>query len=199
MSFNTTTNNIKLGLGNGGSGGGRIVKVIGGSFRITVPEGADGSVIRENKEGKVVSELIFSSLSGYITDIKKEDSKYGLQVKISIKADKDYTLSLGYSDGITSNLFKMLPNVNIAEPVEMSLVTKEEDGKKRTSIFMKQNGENVKWAFTKSNPGEMPPFEQIVVKGAKQWDNTKQIDWLWDNAVPKFEKKDEFEDFNQEF
>lgn len=179
---------MKLGLSNGSSSNGRIVSIVLGSFRIKVPEGTEGAVTRENKEGKVVNELIFSELSGYIKNIVMEDTKYGQQVKFTIQADKTYTLSTGYSDGLTSSIFKMLPNVDPTQPVTFTVTRKMDDVKKKeiTSIFMSQNDAPVKWYYTKAEPNGLPPFEKIMVKGKEQWDNTVQLQFLWDNAVLGF-------------
>lgn len=195
---------MKLGLSNGTSTSGRIVSIILGSFRIKVPEGTEGAVTRENKEGKVVHEKIFSELSGYIKNITTEDSKYGKQIKFTIQADKTYSLNLGYADGITSSILKMLPNVDPHQPVTFKVTKKMDEVKKKeiTSIFLTQNDVPVKWYYTKAEPNGLPPFEKIVVKGKEQWDNTTQLDFLWKESAEKFVAKlgsqkqdDGFQDF----
>ena len=195
---------MKLGLSNGTSAGGRIVSIVAGTFRVKVPEGTEGAITRENKEGKVVTELTFSELTGYIKNITTEESKYGKQIKFSIQADKEYTLAMGYADGLTSSILKMLPNVDPTKPVTIRITKKMDDVKKKelTSIFLSQEDAPVKWAYTKAEPNGLPPFEKIIVKGKEQWDNTTQIDFLWKESAEKFvaklgnEKKDDgFQDF----
>lgn len=182
-----------MGLSNNTGGNNTIVNIIEGTFRIRSHAEDTEAISRVNKKGDTVYERRYTSLSGRIKDIYTEDTDYGKKVVFVIKDDKEYKLGLGYADGITSNIYKMLPNVNPNEIVNITLQRKPDDkGVERTSIFLSQNGNNIKWAYTRDNRNGMPELEKIIVKGEEIWDNTKQVEWLWSNAVlPFIERKDE--------
>ncbi len=166
------------------------VSVVEGSFRVRVPEGTVNAITRVNKLQQQVTEVSFSRLEGFITRFDIEDTKFGKQTKITIKSDKSYNLSLGYADSLTVNIYKMLRNIDITKPVQIDLSRKPtEEGKMRTSIFINQDNEPVKWAYTKNDPKGLPPMEKIMVKGKEEWDNSKQLEFLYVNDVKPFQAK----------
>lgn len=199
---------MKFGLSNDTGLSSKNLSVVQGTFRLQVPEGTEGSVKRVKKTGDEVSELSFSSLSGYIKNISFEDTEnFGRRVNIVVESDKDYKLSLGYADGLACNFYKILPNVDPALPVRINLSNEiKPDGKTKTSLFINQNDTPVKWAYTKDNPNGIPSYEQIKVKGQDTWDNTKQVEFLVANAVNPFlaklskavrvEEKSEIDSYN---
>lgn len=181
---------MQLGLSNNSAVNSKILTIVEGSFRLKVADFTHGAVKRVNKKGDEVNELVFSNLNGYIKDISFEDTEYGKKVNILIDADKEYKLSLGYADSLVVNLYKILPNVNPAYPVNLNLVRKPDDkGTMRTSLFVNQKGSPCKWAYTKVNPNGMPSMEQITVKGNLVWDNTKQVEFLVINSLNPFIEK----------
>lgn len=182
---------MKFGLSNDIGLSSKNLSIIQGTFRLQVPEGTIGAVKRIKKTGGEVSELSFSSLTGYIKNISFEDTeKYGRRTHIVIESDKDYKLSLGYADGLACNIYKILPNVDPSLPVRINLATEiKPDGKNRVSLFINQNDRACKWNYTKDNPNGMPSMKQIKVKGQDTWDNTDQVEFLLSNAVNPFIEK----------
>jgi len=179
-----------LGLSNGSGMASSNLSIVEGSFRQRVPEGTAGAIQRVNKKGDTINELSFTSLTGWITSITFEDMDWGKMLHIGFKADKDYKLTMGYADGLASNFYKIIPNIDPAYPVSIFLNRKpDEKGVFRTSMFINQKSAPCKWAYTKANPNGMPPFEQITVKGKLTWDNSKQIQFLIDKAVNPFVEK----------
>ena len=166
------------------------IKIVQGSFRLEVPAGTENAVERINKLGATVNELAFNSLNGKITRFDIEDTKFGKQIKLCIQDDKDYYLSLGYADSLTVSIYKMLPNVDPSKGISLELSRKMgDDGKERTSIFIKQNGENVKWAYTKVNKNGLPDMVKIRVNGKEEWDKTAQLDFLQEKVIEPFMQK----------
>lgn len=166
------------------------INIIEGTFRVKSSENNPKAESRINKKGDKVWELKYTSLVGFISKIETEETDYGRKVIFTIKDDKDYKLNLGYADGLTSNIYKMLPNIDPSKKVNFVLTRKPDDkGTPRTSIFISQDGSPVKWAYTRDNKNGMPDLEKIMVKGKEQWDNTKQVDFLWLNAVEPFKAK----------
>ena len=66
---------------------------------------------------------------------------------------------------------------------------KEVDGKNKSSLFINQDGQSVKHAYTKDAPNGLPQMTQVTVKGEKIWDDTDRIEFLYqmvmDTIVPK--------------
>lgn len=54
----------------------------------------------------------------------------------------------------------------------------EVDGKRKTSLFINQDGKAVKWFWTKDNPGELPSLKKVKIKGKETWDDSDQIEFL---------------------
>ena len=182
---------MKFGLSNDSGAESKNISIVEGTFRLRVPEGTAGSISRVNKNNEPVNELSFTTLTGYIKKLDFVDTEnFGRKMELFIDADKEYKLSLGFADGLASNIYKMLPNIDPSEPVSIVLTRKPDDkGKERTSLFINQNRNAVKWAYTKAEPNGMPGMEQIKVKGVDTWDNTKQIDFLMQNSVKPFQDK----------
>lgn len=182
---------MKFGLSNDSGAESKNISIVEGTFRIRVPEGTIGAKSRINKNEETVTELSFTTLTGYISKLDFVDTeKFGRKLELFIDADKEYKLSLGFADGLANNIYKMLPNVDPSEPISLVLTRKPDDkGKERTSLFINQGGSAVKWAYTKAEPNGMPSMEQIKVKGVDTWDNTKQIDFLMENSVKPFQER----------
>lgn len=182
---------MKFGLSNDIGISSTNLSIVQGTFRLQVPEGTAGAVKRIKKTGDEVSELSFSSLTGYIKSLSFEDTeKFGRKMHMVIESDKDYKLSLGYADGLACNIYKILPNVDPSQPVRINLSTEiTPEGKNRVSLFINQNDRACKWFYTKSNRQGMPEWEQIKVKGQDVWDNSKEVEFLIANAVNPFIQK----------
>lgn len=161
--------------------GGNYITILGGKFCQRVPEGTEGATQRTNKLGNTVFEKYYDSFTGKLIDIKVQDGTYGKTWNFVFQDQKDpYTLQLSYSNSFSTALLKMLPNVDLTQEMKLSPSTKvdPETGKNKSSLFINQNGQALKHAFTRENPNGMPDMEQVTVKGVLQWDDTKRLQWL---------------------
>ena len=163
---------------------GHYLTILQGKFCQRVSEGTEGAVKRVNKLGNVVFEKFYDSFTGRLINIKVQDSNYGKTWNF-IFDDKGeiYTLQLSYSNSFATAFLKMLPNIDLTKEMKLSPSTKEVDGKNKSSLFVNQNGTAIKHAYTKENPNGLPDMEQIVVKGAQIWDDTKRIEFLHEMVV----------------
>ena len=89
-----------------------------------------------------------------------------------------YNLQLPYSNSFAVAFLKMLPNISLNEKMEFTPSQKVIDGKNQSSLFIKQNGVNIKHAFTKDNPNGLPDMKKIKVKGQEVWDDTDRLAFL---------------------
>lgn len=167
-----------------------------GNFEVRVKPGTPGSIEREKKGGDKISVLNYKALSGHITDIKKDVSeKNGIKM-VSLKIFIDdyatdasgeevlthYCLTFPYNSNLVTAFYHMVEDIDFSLPVRFSSNHgKDDKGKEKTSLFISQEGVNLKWRYTKkwseANPDapKKPEWKQIVVKGEPVWDNTEEI------------------------
>lgn len=159
--------------------GGKYFTVYQGKFAIKVEKGTPGSTTRINKMNKETSEIYHDSFTGKLIDIRTRDGEYGKTWEFDFRDGKEvYTLSLPYSNGSSTTILKILPNVDLTKEMKLQVSQKEEDGKKKTSLFISQDGTTLKHAFTKAEPNGIPPMEQKTVKGQTVWDDTDRLVFL---------------------
>jgi len=184
-----------MGLENRGDGG-NFITILDGKFCQRVPAGTEGAKQRENKLGKIVHEKFYDSFTAKLVGIRTQDGAYGKSWLFDFQDGEDvYHLQLSYSNSFATAFLKMLPNVDLTQEMKVSPSVKMgDDGKNRSSLFINQNGNPVKHAFTKDNPNGMPDMEQITVKGALVWDDTKRLAFLQNMVdtiiVPKLPKRE---------
>ena len=66
-------------------------------------------MIQINKNNEKVNELSFTTLSGYISKLDFVDTEsFGRKLELYVSADKEYKLSLGFADGLASNMTKCI-------------------------------------------------------------------------------------------
>lgn len=155
-----------------------------GKFSETVPEGTPGSETRINKKGRTVHELFHDSFVGKLVGIRtkgEHTDEYGKSWIFDFEdtATRDvYHLQMSYSNKLSSALLKMLPNIDVTREFKLTPSMKIEDGIEKTSLFVNQDGQSVKYAYTRENPNGLPSLEKIVVKGKETWDDTNALAFL---------------------
>ena len=141
---------------------------------------------RLNKEGRTVHEEFFSGWSGKITDISTRESDYGKDWCVKIDdGESTAVIQFKYSSGYATSFLKALPNVDFEKEVTLSPNMKIEGDKKRTNIFVNQDGKAVKWFYTKETPNGIPALKKVKIKGVDQWDDTAQMEFLEDMVQRK--------------
>lgn len=167
-----------MGLGN--NEGGKFISIVGGRFCIRVPEGTAGAETRINKLGKQVTEKYYDNFTAKLVGLKVTDGNYGKQWEFAFQDSGEvYKLQLGYTNSFAKNILKMLPNADLSKEMKISPQTKvEPDGTKKSSIFINQDGQALKHAYTRDNPNGLPPMTQVTVKGTLVWDDTDQMIFL---------------------
>ncbi len=136
---------------------GNYITIYQGKFTQNVKEGTQGAITRVNKNGKTVHEKYYDSFTGKLVGIKTQDGAYGKNWVFSFKDKEDvYLLQLGYSNNYAVSILKMLPNINLDLEMKVSPKSEEKDGKTQTSLFINQNGNPVKHAYTKDKPNGIP-------------------------------------------
>lgn len=184
--------------------GGDYIGVFEGRFSQRVTKETVGAIMRVNKIGNTVYEKYYTDFTGKLVDIKVRDGGvYGKQwMFVFLAGGKNYIIQFPYSNSLSSSILKMLPNIDTSKLITLQPSRKEEDGVMKSSIFVKQDGQLVKYAHTKVNPNGMPEKEIVTVNGVAVSDYTKQLEFLENmvntTIVPKLEGSKE-EVKNQEF
>lgn len=148
------------------------------SRKVTQP--TDKSVERVNKQGKTVHEEFYRGWAGLITDIRvKDHPEYGKFWNVTLSdKDGDAVLQMNYSSGYSAAFLKTLPNVDLNSEVTITPKLTIEGDKKKTSLFVTQHGEALKWAYTKEHPNGLPELEQKKVKGKMVYDDSEIMEFL---------------------
>jgi len=158
---------------------GNYITILAGKFCQRVPEGTEGAITRVNKINNTVHEKFYDSFTGKLESINVKDGTYGKTWNFGFRDNEElYILQLSYSNSFSTAFLKMLPNVDLTQEMKVSPSMKEVDGKKKSSLFINQNGVALKHAYTRETPNGMPDMEQVEVKGEMVWDDTKRIAFL---------------------
>lgn len=166
-----------MGLGNREDG--NFITILNGKLCQRVPEGTEGAVTRVNKIGNTVHEKFHDFFVGKLVDIKVKDGEYGKTWNFHfVDSGELYILQLSYSNSFATAFLKMLPNIDLTKEMKVSPSVKEVDGKQRSSLFINQDGQTVKHAYTRENPNGMPDLVKVIVKGQEVWDDTKRLEFL---------------------
>ena len=140
------------------------------------------TVERTNKNGKVVHEEFFTSITALIAGIQSKETTFGKVWEIELKdGDESYFLSWNYSSRYTNNFFRALPNVDLSEQVKLSpwsMTDKKDATKKVIGLSLYQNNNKIPFAYTKEEPGDMPEMKQTKVKGKEVWDDSDQLEFF---------------------
>lgn len=134
---------------------------------------------RINKNGKTVFEEHYDYIDGLISEINIKESDFGKFWMITLSdGEQSQILQMNYSSGYANAFLKCLPNVDLTQKVKIIPSQKMEGDKKKTSLFITQHGQPVKWYYTKDNPHGIPELKKIRVKGKDQWDDSDIMEFL---------------------
>ena len=159
--------------------GGKYITILGGKFCVRVDKETPGAKERINKMQKTVYELFYDSFTGKLIAIRTRDGQYGKSWELDFRDEGAvYTLQLSFSNSYATNFLKMLPNINLEKEMKLQPSEKEVDGKKKSSLFISQDGVTLKHAYTKDKPNGLPPMVQVQVKGQLVWDDSARLEFL---------------------
>ena len=160
------------------------VQIFDGKFVSRVNENEPGAVSRVNKNDKVVWELHYDGWEGMLEDIScDEDGKFGKELVVQME---DVKIFAPWSGRHTKQLLNRLPNVDPTKPVALvpyKFTPDDEPNKIISGWNVEQDGKKVDMAFERD---DVPPMEQIEVKGNLVWDDTEQLKFLEEQSLEKW-------------
>lgn len=143
---------------------------------------------RTTKEGKIVHEEFYKGWTGFIKNVKVQDGEYGKRWMVEIQDENGTAyLQFNYSSGYAASFLKALPNVDLNRAVAITPNVTMVGDKKRTTIFLNQDNQPVKWFYTKDNPNGLPPMQKIKIKGVESWDDSEMLEYLEKKTAELFE------------
>lgn len=155
------------------------------------------------KDGKLVTKIggekkTFGSLTGQIVDLDIVDEKYNgneYRKVILFIAHESGVTQLGFplASGYGWGFFQMCGNINVAHELEISGGIKTDPNdktKKYGSMFIKQDGTNLKHLMTKdSDAGKKVPKVEEVKVGKTVVKNYEKRDTYMEKVLTAFYKK----------
>ncbi len=139
------------------------------------------------KNGKLYE--TYNSLEGTISDIKIVDGYEGskdIVISITDFEQETYHLQFGVNSGYFRSFSRMFPNLDVTKSFEIFCTYKEEDGKSKSGIVIKQNDSWVRRFYTYENMGDCPIAIPVEVNGNTTYDYTAQNNFLIDAISTKF-------------
>jgi hypothetical protein len=171
----------------------KILTIVQSQFTQRLSDGeepAEGAVVSTRvlekgpNAGKEVREIRASELTpSIITGAEFQETDYGnnLILKLVDESEDSFNLQIPIDSRFFAEFAKRIPNINLEKMVEFKIAKSKLDGK--PYLFVSQDGEAVKFAFTKDNPGDMPQPVKKTVKGKVVWDWEEQENFLYELVV----------------
>jgi hypothetical protein len=159
-----------------------------GAFEVKCDKGTDPAIkhrVAENPttgEKKDVYARYYNEYDGNILSITAKEGKYGKQILVEMD---DIIIQVPYSGRHSTALLNALPNIRHDKPVTFKPWRfKPADKEKFMSGWtIEQCGGKVEGARDLKEDPEIPRLEELMVKGKKTWDDSKQLAWLEQNHL----------------
>ena len=156
------------------------VSVIDGKFTIRAEKSTPKAKERQNKNGILVYELQFDTISGMLENVfdQKTENQYGTfrNIVFVIRDNSElYNVAMPYSSRESKGILMRLPNADLKKQIKFKIAKKE-----HAFTWLTQNDLTVPSKWTKDNPGELPKMVEVEIKGKKTFDDTLQMKYLFD-------------------
>jgi hypothetical protein len=130
----------------------------------------EGTIAIKNKEGVERFYFVYDYVDGIVTSIKtKKDTFAGQEKTFLVVTLTDEGENFSIEIDMQSNYFQSFANAaingDVNKPFKLIPTMKEVDGKKNTGMIIMQDGNAIKWKYTKETPGEMPDI--VVTRNKK--------------------------------
>ena len=167
----------------------KIVSIVKGKFTIRLPEDSDNpSAVTRTLEqgvnaGKEIKELQYKALEGNYVTSYIDEGEYGTNYITELQDDEgdSFKLRINLDSQFFSQYAKRIPNIKKDVPIFFGLGYDKE--KEKNFLFIRQQGVNVPFAYTRENPNGLPPPEEKEVRGKKVWNWEAQEQFLYDVAI----------------
>lgn len=160
-----------------------------GKCRIRLKQATEGSITRTTKDGNVVHELVNDQFTGLLRAVEARETQYGKQWAFTfVDAPNIYILTIKYSSQYAKTLIQSLcnPALDITADITLrpySFSPKDDNTRTITGVSVIQHGKKIERPYCSPmnpEPGktQLPPLEELIVRGEKIYDDTKQMEFL---------------------
>lgn len=173
---------------NNSNGGAIWCRVAGGKIVRTATETTPGAirveVMRDGAPtGEYRYELHDQAVSGRIVKLHNTEKVFHGETVRNLVATLDFQgvrvcVQFKEGDRYWRALCTRLPNVNLLEDVKIAPYDFEPEGERRIGLVVWQGDKKVQPAFTRDNPGQLPPMQRVMYKGKERSDFTAQDQWI---------------------
>jgi len=129
------------------------------------------------------------SWTGLITDVLKRENTFGIQLIVTMRDEnEDCAIVTPFDSRYSVDLMKRLtsPDFSILDQCELRPFSMEDPQTEKTKHYflVTQNGNKIKSPWSEENP--LPDWEKITVRGKEVWDNTLQLNFLYNKMRELF-------------
>jgi len=130
----------------------------------------EGTTTVKTQAGEERYYFFYDYVDGLITGLKTKQTEFAGQNKtylvVSLNDEgENYQMEIDLESNYFQSFANAVLNADVNAPIKIIPTMKEVDGKKNTGMIIMQNGQAMKWKFTKENPGEMPDI--VVTRNKK--------------------------------
>lgn len=116
---------------------------------------------RTNKNDKVVHEEFFDGVMGRITKVVKEESEYGDRMVLTMESETHTMIVQLSLDRDARNILNLWKNIDLSREVAIHAFPQQDGEYTKTVIYCKQDGQSVKWYYTKDlEDSPLPKFPE---------------------------------------
>jgi hypothetical protein len=130
----------------------------------------EGTTTVKTQAGEERYYYLYDYVDGLITGLKTKQTEFAGQNKtylvVSLNDEGEtYQMEIDLVSNYFQSFANAVLNADVNAPIKIIPTMKEVDGKKNTGMIIMQNGQAMKWKFTKENPGGMPDI--VVTRNKK--------------------------------
>ena len=150
------------------------LSVIGGNISQKVAAGTPGAVMRVNKKGAEVHEMIHNNgITGIVVGLVVEESDYGQQLKVTIKdVDEKFFLFFSVESKFFDSFASKIGSADLSKEITIrpfSFVPKDGDGSKISGVTLTQGEVKLDYYFTEEDAKGKP----FIKKGTPKLTESK--------------------------
>jgi hypothetical protein len=163
------------------------VNVLDGQISIRAKEGAPGAIKRENKNGKIVWEMRYDQIEGFLVGFSHRTNPYkSVDFLIDLEdGGRRYQLQVPWSSSHTKEFLNCCYSINLKKPVTFrpyKFKPDDQPDKVKSGWTIHQSDMRLPRRYTKDSKEKMPDMVKTKFKGVEQWDDTDQMEFLWGKA-----------------
>jgi hypothetical protein len=154
-------------------------------------EHTEGAVKQNKEDGTVYFEIQKPNFTGRLkkVEVRKHD-EYGKLLGLHFVANgQNVKIEMKLDSGYGFGFLTTIPSAKIDGLILIAPYFKDQDGKKQSKIFIKdETCEGKEWCkqfFTKETPNGLPELVKTTFKGKSVWDNTARLEYFETELIPK--------------